>query len=233
MTKFYVLFGAVAVIGIGVVLYNAGSGMVSGAVTAPVQVEGLDDPQTLVRLARGVEKGDPAAEITIFEFGDFQCPSCAAFAQQVKPQVDLAFVENGQAKFVFYDFPLVSIHPNAFFAARAARCAEEQDLFWEYHDELFRNQQRWSVEASPGGRFEEYAGTVGADTDEFDACLNSARYADVVTATMQLGQVFGTTGTPTIFVNVPGQPTRRAPGFDYQSIARTVEALLAADDDSN
>ena len=79
-------------------------------------------------MAKGVTKGPEDAPITIVEFGDFQCPACGAFAQQVKPQIELAFVESAQAKFVFYDFPIVSGHPNAFLAARAARCAEDQGL---------------------------------------------------------------------------------------------------------
>ena len=228
MNKFYMLFGAVAVIGIGVVGYSVSSGMFGSAVSTPVEVEGLDDPETLVAMARGVTKGDDEAPITIVEFGDFQCPSCGAFGQQVKPAVELAYVESGEAKFVFYDFPLVSIHPNAFLAARAARCAEDQSRFWEYHDELFRTQVRWSVEPSPARSFEDYARNVGLDTDEFGSCLNSDRHADLVTANMQLGQIMGVTGTPTILVNVPGEQTRRVPGYDFQAIASTIEAMTAA-----
>jgi protein-disulfide isomerase len=233
MTKFYMLFGAVAVIGVGVVGYNVSSGMLGDAVTTPVAVEGVDDPARLVELARGVTKGQEGAPITIVEFGDFQCPSCGVFSQQVKPQMELSFVETGQAKFVFYDYPLVSIHPNAFLAARAARCAEDQDMFWEYHDELFRNQSRWSAQPSPGGSFSDYAGTVGLDKGDFNSCLNSDRHAELVSANMQLGQVMGVSGTPTILVNVPGKGTRRAPGFDFQSIAATIDAMQSEGGESN
>ena len=227
MRKFYMLFGAVAVIGVGVVAWNAGSGMFGSAVAAPVAVEGLDDLETLATLARGVQKGDSTAEITIIEFGDFQCPSCGAFAQQVKPSVELAYIESGQAKFVFYDYPLTSIHPNAFLAARAARCAEDQGMFWEFHDELFRNQARWAVDPAPAGRFAEYAESVGMNEGEFSSCVNSDAHAELVTANMQLGQVMGVNGTPTIFVNVRGQRTRQTPGFDIQSIQTTIDLMLA------
>ena len=124
MKRFYLLFGAVAAIGLGVVGYNVSAGMFGSAVSTPVEVEGLDDPETLVAMARGVTKGEKAP-ITIVEFGDYQCPGCGSFGMSVKPLVEQAFVESGQAQFVFYDFPLVSIHPNAFLAARAARCAED------------------------------------------------------------------------------------------------------------
>ncbi len=226
MRKFYWLFGAVAVIGIGVVGYNVGSGVLSNAVAAPVEVEGLDDPERLVAMARGVTKGDPDAAITIVEFGDYQCPSCGAFAQQVKPQMELSVVESGQAKFVYYDFPLTSIHPNAFLAARAARCADDQGMFWEYHDELYRQQARWSAEPSPAGSFIDYADDVGLDDGAFGSCLNSDRHADLVTANMQLGQLMGVSGTPTILINANNE-TRRTPGFDLQSILATIEAMTA------
>lgn len=233
MTKFYLLFGAVAVIGIGVVAYNVSSDMLGSMATAPVEVEGLDDPATLVSMARGVTRGDENAPITIVEFGDYQCPACGAFAAQVKPQVDLSYVETGQAKFVFYDFPIVSGHPNAFLAARAARCAGDQDRYWEYHDELFRQQSRWSTDASPAGAFRDYAETVGLDVGQFGECLNSDRHAELVTANMQLGQMMGVSGTPTILVNLQGGETRRAPGFDFQSIRTTIEQMTQGSSGSN
>lgn len=232
MTKFYMLFGAVAVIGIGVVGYNVGSGVLGNAVTAPVEVEGLDDPERLVQLATPVSKGNEDAPITIAEFGDYQCPSCGAFAQQVKPQVELSYIESGEAKLVFYDFPIVTIHPNAFFAARAARCADDQGKFWEYHDELFRNQPRWSASATPGGLFEDFAESVGLDDGAFGSCLNSDRHADVVTANMQVGQMMGVSGTPTILINMNGE-TRRSPGFDFRSIQTTIDEMRAAAGGSN
>jgi protein-disulfide isomerase len=225
MRKFYMLFGAVAVIGVGVVGYNVSAGMFGSAVSAPVEVEGIEDPAKLVEMARGVTKGDPNAPITIVEFGDFQCPSCADFAQTYKAQVELDFVESGRAKFVFYDWPIPSLHPNAFLAARAARCAEDQDKFWEYHDQLFRQQSRWSPLPNPGSAFEDYAGSLGLDTGEFAGCLNSDRHADLVTANMQLGQVMRVTGTPAILINVRDQPTRRVPSYSYQAIAQTIEQM--------
>ena len=232
MRKFYLLFGAVAAIGVGVVGYNVGSGMFGSAVSTPIEVEGLDDLETLAEMARGVTKGNQESEVTIVEFGDYQCPGCGAWAQQVKPQVEVSLIESGRAKFVFYDFPLVSIHPNAFLAARAARCAEDQGKFWEYHDELFRQQGRWSAQASPARMFEDYAGTVGIDEREFSSCLNSDRHADVVTANMELGNRMGVSSTPTILVNVTGQTTRRVAG-DFRSISETIEAMLADRAQSN
>ena len=124
--------------------------------------------------------------VQIVEFGDYQCPACGAFANLEKPRVEEAYVESGKAQFVFYDFPLTDMHPNAFVAARAARCAADQEMFWEYHDNLFRNQTIWSPLSNPTSTFVEYAETLGLDGGDFGACLRSDRHADVVSANMQL-----------------------------------------------
>jgi len=225
MTKWYLILGAVAVIGVGVVGYSVGSGRGS-AVSAPVVIEGLDgDMERLAELAQGVTKGDENAPVTIIEFGDYQCPGCMMFAQQVKPQVELLLVESGQAQFVFYDFPITSAHPNAFLAARAARCADDQGRFWEYHDNLFRTQPRWSTLANPVGLFEEYARSLDLDDGEFSACLNSDRHAELVTANMQLGEVLGVPSTPTVLIEHGGSARQVEPSFP--AIQAYVNELLA------
>lgn len=227
MRKFYFLFGAVAAIGIGVVGANVGANMFGSAVSAPIVLD-LANDEELVALAQGVTKGDPDAPVTIVEFGDYQCPGCGYFALSVKPQIDGTLVESGRAKFVFYDYPIISIHANSFLAARSARCADEQGKFWEYHETLFRNQARWAGATMPTSAFEDYAGEVGADEGAFRSCLNSDKYADVISANMELAARMGVSGTPTILINANGQ-LRRVNNNDFQSILAAVEALTTPD----
>src|SRR5688572_5033629 len=78
MTKFYWILGAVAVLGVGILGFRAGSSALSDTATEPLVMD-LTDPAVLMRTARGVTKGDPNAAITIIEFADFQCPGCRAF----------------------------------------------------------------------------------------------------------------------------------------------------------
>lgn len=229
MKKLYYVLGAVAVIGIGVAIYSVSSTTLSGAATAPIEVEGIEDSERLIELAEGATLGDENAPVTIIEFGDYQCPGCGSFATNVKPQIQLQLVDQGLAKFVFYDFPLVQIHPHAFLAARAARCAGEQDSYWDYHDLLFQMQPRWSGEASAIGSFRDYAESVGLDEDAFNSCLQSDQYADVVTANMELGAQLGVSGTPTVMVNA-GDQVRRV-GGDFQSIRQAVEELAPESDE--
>jgi protein-disulfide isomerase len=174
-----------------------------------------------------VSLGDEDAPVTIVEFGDYQCPGCGAFALSVKPQIDGTLVQNGRAKFVFYDYPLISIHGNSFLAARAARCAGDQDKFWEYHETLFRNQARWSAASMPSSAFEQYADEVGLEGGAFVSCLNSDAHAKTVTATMQLGQRMGVRTTPTVLINANGT-TRSLNSVDFQAISDAIDELTGA-----
>ncbi|MBW3534578.1 MAG: DsbA family protein [Gemmatimonadetes bacterium] len=225
MKKFYWILGIVAVVAIGVVGYSIGTSAIGSAVAEPVDVEGLDDPTRLVELAQGVTMGDPDAPITIIEFGDYQCPGCGAFAQQVKPQIEFAYVEPGTARFVYYDYPIINAHPQAFLAARAARCAGDQDRYWDYHTVLFQNQGRWSGSGNAAGAFISYAEELALDADAFEACLRSDRHADVVTANMRLGQELGVPGTPTVMVSRGQGMARRVSGNSFQAIQDAVESL--------
>jgi protein-disulfide isomerase len=227
MGRFYVVLALIAVFGVGAVGYNVTLGRSDRAASAPLALAVLDDPDSLFAMARGVTKGDPDAPVTILEFGDYQCPGCGEFAREYKPGIELALIETGRAQFVFHDYPLVAVHPHAFLAARAARCAEDQGRFWEYHDELFRQQARWSPEANPIGTFQGYAESLGLNASDFRSCLNSDRHADVVTANLRLAETVGVPRTPTILINVPGGGTRESNGWDVASIEETIELLTA------
>jgi protein-disulfide isomerase len=236
MKKLYLVLAAVAVVGIGAVGYSVGSGG-GGAVSAPIEIDGLFlgegdsarlDVNRLVELAQGVTKGDPSATVSIIEFGDYQCPSCQVFATQVEPQMNLALIESGKAKFIYYDWPIIEAHQYAFLAARAARCAGDQGKYWEYHDNLYRNQTRWATSTDAEGMFVEYAATLALDEGAFDSCLRSDRHADVVTANMELGMQLGVRGTPTVIVEQGGVP-RNMLNWDFESLQEYVEDLLAAD----
>ena len=212
---------------VGAILFNvrAGGGM-TDMVTALIELE-VADMNQLATMAPGVHLGDDAAPITILEFADFQCPGCMAFSGTVKPQLQVGYMDTGTAKFSFYDFPLTSIHPWAFLAARAARCAESQGMFWEYHDELFRNQSAWSFSASPpAGAFEDYAAAVGLDQGSFRGCLRSDAFADVVTANIQLGQGLGVTGTPTVLVTRGNGEVHRVNAPSIGEMYLEIQALI-------
>jgi protein-disulfide isomerase len=119
-------------------------------------------------------------------------------------------VDNGTVRFVWYDYPLVEIHANAMLAARAGRCANDQNQFWAYHDVMFANQAQWSEVKDPAGQFIRYAQDAGLDRAAFSQCLRSDRFQREVSESRQLGSTLGVSGTPTLFVN--GKRVQETPG---------------------
>ncbi len=188
--------------------------------TAPVSVE--LDPGELQRV-QGIAVGREDAPVVIYEFADFACPGCAQFAAVVTPYIKQRYVEQGNVRFVHYDFPLTSIHPTAFLAARAGRCAAEQGRFWEYHDLLYAQQQNWAGVEEPSALFVDYAGQVGLDRSVFETCLRSDRYATEVTKNMRLGEALNVPGTPTLFIN-----GRRAEIRSLEDLDRLIQQEIGA-----
>lgn len=137
--------------------------------------------------------GNPEAKLTIVAFEDFQCINCANEFPIVR-----SMLNNNQDKvnFVFRDFPLSDIHPQAQKAAEAAQCAHEQGQFWTYHDRLFANQNALAVTD-----LKSYAAQLNLNTAQFDNCLDTSKYKDEVEADFNDGLKAGVTGTPTFFFN--------------------------------
>ena len=154
----------------------------------------LDPPRYDVAIATDdASLGAANAPVTIIEFSDFQCPFC----QRVMPTLKRVRETYGdKIRIVWKDFPLTSIHPQAFKAAEAGNCAREQGKFWEYHDVLFSNQQALQPEF-----LKKYAADTGLDVVKFGACLDTAKYGDHVQEQMGVGTGLGIQSTPSAFIN--------------------------------
>jgi protein-disulfide isomerase len=144
--------------------------------------------------------GDADAPVTIIEFTDFQCPFCSRHYQETYPQIFESYVNEGLVQYVYKDFPLNNIHPQAFLAAQAARCAGDQDAFLDMHDLLFERQGEWGG-GKPSQIFAGYSEDLGLNVDQFGDCLDSGKYSDAVNADLQQGIELGVTGTPAFFIN--------------------------------
>lgn len=176
-------------------------------------------------------RGDPNAQITIVEFSDFQCPFCGRFFTQTLPLIEKNYIETGKVKFVYRDFPLPEIHPNAIPASLAAECADVQGLFWEYHDKLFKNQLQWENldKQNVVRTFEQYAEDLGADTDTFNSCLESGKYLDEVQNDLNDGVSYGVTGTPGFFIgNEKIGYTMVSGAQPYASFEQLLDQLLSS-----
>ena len=145
--------------------------------------------------------GDPEAPVTIVEFTDYQCPYCSRYFEQSFNQIKEKYVDTGMVYYVFKDFPLNEIHPQALKAAEAARCAGEQDAYLAMHDELFANQSLWSGSPDAESQFKQFAHDLGLDADAFSTCLDSGSMEALVLADLENGVQAGVTGTPSFFIN--------------------------------
>lgn len=208
----------------GIVIWNVAFSTGDQGARGPVPLDDVG-PQELVQLAEGVERGDPNAPIVVMDFSDFSCPSCAAFTNQAKPYLEMNYIEPGLVRFAYYDFPLGGFQ-HSFLAARAARCAGDQEGYWEFHDRLFQRQGEWSRQSDPFSSFVGYAEDLGLDSSEFRSCLGSDRYADVVTANMQLGEQLGVSGTPTIFLNAGEGRAERVESWSPTQLGAQINAAL-------
>jgi protein-disulfide isomerase len=158
------------------------------------------------------EKGNPNASVTLIEFTDYQCPSCAA----EQPILERIITEYGdRVRFVVRDFPL-QMHADALKAAEAAEAAREQGKYWDFTAILFRNQSQLKPEM-----LKQYAGVLGLDRAKFDAALDSGKFADKVQRDLADGQRVGVNSTPTIFVN-----GRRVGDNSYESLKAALDAAL-------
>lgn len=156
-------------------------------------------------------KGSPKALVTIVEFTDLECPSCA----RQHPVLERIVSEFGdRVQLVVRDFPL-SQHANARKAAEAAEAAREQGKYWEYVSVLFRNQSALGID-----KLKQYATELGLDRTRFDASLDSGKFAEKVQRDVLDGRKLGVNGTPTLYIN-----GKRVSDNSYESVKSAIEAL--------
>ena len=138
--------------------------------------------------------GPEDAPITIIEFSDYQCPYCKKWHDEVLDQLLANYPD--QIRFVYRDFPLISLHPGAAPAAEAADCAGEQGSYWPFYQALFSMKYDLTTEA-----YQQYAAELGLDTQAFAECLADRRYEPEVMGDYNYAVNLGISSTPTFFIN--------------------------------
>lgn len=141
------------------------------------------------------QKGAP---VTLVEFGDYQCPACAA----AQPAVEQLRKDYGpKLNFVFRNLPLTSLHKNAKPSAEAAEAAGAQGKYYEMNSLLYQNQRQWSESANPIPLFVTYAQQLGLDTNRFKSEVESAKYEEKIKRDLDDDNALGLNSTPSFFVN--------------------------------
>ena len=158
--------------------------------------------------------GPADARVTLVEYGDYQCPYCAAAHSVVR------LLENRYGptlRVVFRHFPLVEIHPLAAPAAEAAEYAGDHGLFWEMHDAIFANQNRLSTQL-----LFAIAGTLQLSQMGLRDSVARSLHADKIQADFIGGVRSGVNGTPTFYVN----GVRHQGGFSAPELAASIQAAI-------
>ncbi len=189
MTKLYLLIIPIAI------------GIIAGMFLA-FNLESSSDSKLLTS-SKLIEDGSPImgnsnAPITILEWGDYQCTFCYRFHENTLDIINEEFIKTGKVKLVFKDFPLNG--PDSLLAAEASYCAEDQEKYWQYHDELYKNwggeRTGWITRES----LDKFAVTVDLDLLQFNVCLDEHKYQNRVNALHEFGKEIGIDATPSFLV---------------------------------
>jgi len=138
--------------------------------------------------------GNKDAPLTIVEYTDYQCPFCQRFHITAFTEIKKAYIDTGKVRFFSKDMPL-DFHPNAMRAAMAARCAGEQNKFWELRDVMGANPNSLDMD-----HIINFAGDLKMNTSTLRACIDSGKYKDPVQTDVLEAMKIGANGTPTFIV---------------------------------
>ncbi len=214
--SFWYALGGVAIVGIAFLSWQASQ---SGAKATEI------DPSLPPLKAEGYVMGSPSAPIEFVEYADFECPGCGQFATLTEPDIRTRLVNTGKIRFRFMDFPL-PMHPNTIHAHLAAACANEQGKFWEMHDLIFQNQDRWNSEATskPRGPLGDLAKGLQLDMPKYNACMESETYRRNIMANVAEGERRQVTQTPSFIIG-----SQKIPGaLPFDALNKLVEDALKA-----
>ena len=170
--------------------------------------------------------GNPSAQITIVEFGDYQCHQCYNWFHNTKPIVFQNYVDTGKVNFVFMD--LAFLGRDSPKAAQASYCAEDQGKYWEYHNQLYTAQESQIDNGwANSERLKAFAFSLGLDMELFDSCLDSGKYTKRVQYNIAEAKKLGANGTPTFFiVGTDGQQQKLVGAQPYSVFKQVLDSMI-------
>ena len=151
--------------------------------------------------------GNPNAPVTLVEFGDYQCHFCNVFFHTTEDLILKNYVETEKVRMIFKDYNIIG--PDSITASHGAHCADDQKLFWEYHDILYSN---WTGENNGWASLEnlaKFANEIQLDMNEWTECMNNEKHSQTILASNQDAKSLELTGTPAFFIIGPDGKTTR------------------------
>jgi protein-disulfide isomerase len=165
--------------------------------------------------------GLESAPVTVIEFGDYQCPFCQRWNLQTKPLLEKDYIETGKVKLIYIDLPIVG--SDSLKAHASAYCADEQGLYWQYHDHLYKNQGHENDGWARGAKLKELASTLsGLDAQKFNECVDSGKYENRVKENKNIAIKTGATSTPTFIIIGPDNSGNQISGAQPYSVFQSI-----------
>jgi protein-disulfide isomerase len=197
-----VLFGAL-LIGGSITAFSNFGGQNKSNSSEPADIQNLISNLTTPVIPGAKAIGDNNAPINIIEFGDYQCPFCARFNQETKDELVSKYVDTGIVRLGFKDLVIHDL-PNdklSTLSAEASYCAAEQDKYWDYHDEVYRNSRGENTGWISNESLLEFANNMNMpNIPQFTECLNSHKYNQLVVQNDIFAKNLGLTNTPTFLI---------------------------------
>jgi protein-disulfide isomerase len=174
-------------------------------------------------------KGSATSTVALVEYSDYECPFCIRHFTQVMPQIQQNYISNNKIRYMFRDFPIDELHPQAIRGHVAAHCASEQGKFWEMHDRLFTKSGTHTPDQL-GARASE----IGLNPAAFGACMAAEKYTASIRQSSAFAISLGASGTPFFIVGKYDPktnqltPLKTIPGaFPFSQFQQYIDAALA------
>ena len=206
------------------------AGLVAFSKQSAVDVSKFNHAQPITKADESETKitdhifGKKDSKVVLVEYGDFQCPGCYNLHKSLQPVTE---VYKNKIAFVFRNFHITSLHPNARSAAAAAEAAGLQGKYWEMNNYLFNNQSNWnSLSVSDrDSRFNDFAAMLKLDVNKFKEDFASETVSQKINFDQALGKANGVNATPTLFLN--GKKLESSAYESMDALRKTLDTAIS------
>lgn len=182
----------IVIIGLGVSGYSLNN-MQADEKIAPLETINISEIQQISHTL-----GDDSAPIKLIEFGDFQCPFCGEWYQETKPTFDKDYISTGKIQLIFVDYPFLG--DDSYPTAYASYCAEEQGMYWEFHETVYLNQGEMNDGWAQADNIRELSEQSGLNMEMFDQCMSSVDHKKNLDRNIAIGDENNVNQTPTFMI---------------------------------
>ncbi|MBL7001653.1 MAG: thioredoxin domain-containing protein [Nitrosopumilus sp.] len=169
--------------------------------------------------------GSSDASVKIIEFGDYQCPFCKRWNQDTKPLIEENYINTGKVNLVYVDFAIIgddskTVHEGSY-------CADDQGLYWQYHDFVYTNQGHENDGWANAENLKTLvSGLDGLDVDSFKECLDSKKYKGKIQDNIITSHRTGAQSTPSFIIVGPNDFISLKGAQPYDAFSKAIDVLL-------